>query len=69
MPMNDARKRANKKWDKANTERVQFDAPKGYNEKIKTQAEKKGLSKAGYMKKLVDDDIAKDGESNDDLSG
>lgn len=65
MPISEARKKANKKWDKGHTERVQFDAPIGYNEKIKTQADKKGLSKAGYMKKLIDDDIAKDGESID----
>ncbi len=65
MSISEARKKANKKWSDNNLEKIQFYAPIGYNEKIKTQADKKGLSKAGYMKKLIDDDIAKDGESID----
>ena len=62
MEMTEARKRANKKWNDKNLEKVQFYAPKGFNEKVKAQADKKGLSKAGYIKKLVDDDIAKESE-------
>lgn len=61
MPISDAKKKADKKWHDKAYEKVQFAVPKGYNEKIQKQADKKGLSKAGYMKKLIDDDIAKDG--------
>lgn len=57
MPMTEARKRANEKWTKNNYEKIQFYAPKGYNEKIKEQADKKGLSKAGYIKQLIDEDM------------
>lgn len=57
MALSEARKKANKKWDRENLEKVQFDAPKGYNDKIKKRADEKGMSKAGYMKKLIDDDI------------
>lgn len=59
MPMTEARKRANEKWAKNNYEKIQFHAPKGYNEKIKEQADKKGLSKASYLKELIDKDIKK----------
>lgn len=64
MPLSEARKKANKKWSDNNLEKVQFYAPNGFNAKIQAQADKKGLSKAGYMKKLVEDDIEKDGEKN-----
>jgi len=57
MPVSEARKKANKKWSNNNLEKVQFYAPKGYNDKIKAQAEKANLSKASYLKKLIDKDI------------
>ena len=38
MPVSDARKRANAKWDAENLEKVQFDAPKGFNQMIKDRA-------------------------------
>lgn len=59
MSMTEARKRANEKWAKNNYEKIQFSAPKGYNEKIKAQADKKGLCKAGYLKALIDEDMKK----------
>lgn len=39
MAISEARRKANDKWDRENTEKVQFKMPKGYNEKIKKQAE------------------------------
>lgn len=62
MPISDARKKANAKWNAENLEKIQFYAPKGYNEKINKKAKEKGMSKARYLKKLIDDDM-KDGES------
>ncbi len=64
MSVSEARRRANDKWDKENTERVQLKMPKGYGEIIRAQAEKHNLSKTKYIKKLIDDDVKK-GESND----
>ena len=57
MPVSDARKRANAKWDAENLEKVQFDAPKGLNKMIKDRAKELGLSKAGYLKKVITDEI------------
>ncbi len=57
MPVSDARKRANAKWDAENLEKVQFDAPKGFNQMIKDRAKELGLSKAGYLKKVITDEI------------
>lgn len=57
MPVSDARKRANAKWDAENLEKVQFDAPKGFNQMIKYRAKELGLSKAGYLKKVITDEI------------
>lgn len=57
MPVSDARKRANAKWDAENLEKVQFDAPKGFNQMINDRAKELGLSKAGYLKKVITDEI------------
>lgn len=57
MPVSDARKRANAKWDAENLEKVQFDAPKGFNQMIKDRAKELGMSKAGYLKYAVRQEI------------
>lgn len=57
MPVSDARKRANAKWDAENLEKVQFDAPKGFNQMIKGRAKELGMSKAGYLKYAVRQEI------------
>lgn len=57
MPVSDARKRANAKWDAENLEKVQFDAPKGFNQMIKDRAKELGMSKAGYLKYAVKQEI------------
>lgn len=59
MPVSEARKRANQKWTDNNLEKIQFYAPKGYNDKIKLRAEELNLSKASYLKKLIDEDMEK----------
>lgn len=57
MPLSEARKKANAKWDEENLEKVQFDAPKGFNKMIKDRAKELGLSKAGYMKYAIREEI------------
>ncbi|MBR1863808.1 MAG: hypothetical protein IJ806_06965 [Ruminococcus sp.] len=59
MALSEARKKANKKWNAQNLEKLQADLPKGYNDKIKARAFSLGLSKAAYIKKLVDEDMKK----------
>lgn len=47
--MLDSRKKANKKWLKANYESITIRVPKGTKEQIKTWAEMAGLSMAAYI--------------------
>lgn len=61
MPLSEARKRANKKWNDNNLDRIAVFLPKGYNDIVKGQADKKRLSKAKYIKTLIDEDIKKEG--------
>ena len=64
MPLSEARKKANAKWDSENLEKVQFDAPKGFNQMIKDRANELGMSKAGYMKYAIRKEIESAEKSN-----
>lgn len=57
MAVSEAQRKARDKWDKENTEKVQFKAPKGFNRMIEDRAKEIGLSKAGYLKKVITDEI------------
>lgn len=57
MAVSEAQRKARDKWDKENTEKVQFKAPKGFNRMIEDRAKELGLSKAGYLKKVITDEI------------
>lgn len=57
MPLSEARKKANAKWNSENLEKVQFDAPKGFNQMIKDRAKELGMSKAGYIKYAIKSEI------------
>ena len=47
--MEESRKKANKKWLKANYESITIRVPKGTREQIKTWAKDTGLSMATYI--------------------
>ena len=48
--VSEAKKRANKKWDKANYERLQTTVPKGFNQAIEDAAKRKGYpSKRAFI--------------------
>ena len=64
MAVSEARRRANDKWDKEHTEKVQFKAPKGFNRMIEDRAAELGLSKAGYLKYAVKYEIQTAGNSH-----
>lgn len=64
MAVSEARRRANDKWDKENTEKVQFKANKGFNKMIKDRANKLGMSKAGYMKYAIIKEIKSEEKEN-----
>ena len=53
MAVSEAKKKANAKWNAENLEKIQFYAPKGFNDRAKEL----GLSKAGYLKKVITDEI------------
>ena len=58
MPMSDAKKRANKKWNDANLteryDRIQVVVPKGRKEEIKAFADREGMSVNGFINKAID---------------
>ena len=49
MAVSEAKKKANAKWNAENLEKIQFYAPKGFNQMINDRAKELGLSKAGYL--------------------
>ena len=58
MPISDARKRANKKWNDANMkekyDRIQLVVPKGERERIKEFAKQQGKSLNAFVLELID---------------
>ena len=58
MPMSDAKKRANKKWNDANLtkryDRIQVVVPKGRKEEIRAFADHKGMSVNNFINEAID---------------
>lgn len=67
MPMSDAKKRANKKWNDANMkdryDRIQVVVPKGQKDIIKAAADKAGESVNEYIKKSIDERMEREGST------
>lgn len=49
-------------WQKENTDRLNFTMPKGTKEKIKTAAEKIGVSSSEFIREAIQEKIEKVGE-------
>ena len=62
MPLSEARKKANKKYNDKAYDNIVVKVKKGKREKINEFAASKGMSTNGYINKLIDDDMSKDGE-------
>lgn len=64
MPLSEARKRANKKWNDANMknryDRIQLLAPKGRKDEIQSAASSAGQSLSGYILQAVDERMQRD---------
>ena len=64
MPISEARKRANKKYNAANTDQIRFDAPRGFKDRIRAAAQAAGISPSQLMReavaKAVDDVLGKE---------
>lgn len=56
---NEARKRASMRWDKANYDKVQFTAPKGYNARLTEAAKAAGKSKRQYIIEALEEKTQK----------
>ena len=55
MPLSDARKRANRKWDQANLTNISIKIKKTYYEQVKQAAAAAGTTPAAIMRKAIDD--------------
>lgn len=64
MAVSEAKKKANAKWNAENLEKIQFYAPKGFNQMINDRAKELGMSKAGYLKYAVRQEIKSAEDSN-----
>ena len=53
MPITEAQKRATRKWNEANLDRINLVVPKGDKEKIKEVAEMCGESVNTFIKKAI----------------
>lgn len=57
----EAKKAGNRKWDANNLDRISVAVPKGKKEVIKAHAEANGESVNGYINRLIDEDMKKEG--------
>lgn len=66
MPLSEARKRANKKWNDENInklyDRISVLVPKGKKGIIKTHAEQKGESLNSFINRAIDETMQRDTE-------
>ena len=66
MPISDARKRANKKWNDANMkeryDRIQLVIPKGKKDVIHAHAESRGESVNAFINRAIDRLLEEEGE-------
>lgn len=54
------------RWNTANYDQIKFYVPKGEREKINAYAKKKGESVSGLIKRLLDKEMSKEREGDDD---
>lgn len=70
MSLSEARKRANKKWNDENLnklyDRVSVLVPKGKKDIIKAHAEQQGESLNGFINRAIDETIKNDKEHKND---
>lgn len=57
MPMSEARKKANEKYNAKTYDQVKIIMKKGQREQVKEFAESQGLSLNAYINKLIADDM------------
>ena len=60
MPVSEAKKRANAKWNSKNYDKMTFHISKGKKDIIKSHATKQGLSLNAFVVRAIDEAIQKD---------
>lgn len=55
MPLSDAKKKANKKWDAANMTNLSIKVRRSYAEQIKEKCSAAGTTPSAIMRKAIDD--------------
>lgn len=55
MPLSEAKKRANRKWDSANLTNISIKVKKDYYERVKKATAEAGTTPAAIMRKAIDD--------------
>ena len=53
MPISEARKRANQKYNSAHYEKIHFDTPIGFKDKVRQAAQAAGVSPSQYMRDAI----------------
>ena len=67
MAMTDAQKRANAKWNKANTDMIAARCPKGTKAKVQALSTMAGQSVSAYILQAIKERCARDGIEWDTL--
>ena len=62
MPLSEARKRANRSWDKKNYDILMARVSKGKKDEIKDHATKQGLSLNAFVVRAIDEAMQRDEE-------
>lgn len=60
MPITDARRRANEKWQKEKVEEIKFRVPKGKKVILQEHAAKNGESVNAFLNRAVEETMARD---------
>ena len=64
MPVSEAKKKANKKWNDANYKQVKLSMPIAEAEALDKYCKENGLTKAGFIRELIKERIKKDGDAS-----
>lgn len=65
MPLSEAKKAANKKWDAANMQNLSVKVRRDYAERIKAAAAAAGTTPSTIMRKALDDFMTTQGTTQD----
>lgn len=65
MPMSEARKRANRKYNEKAYDRIALTVKKGEKDRLKAHAEQQGETLNGFINRAIDETIKRDTDSQE----